>query len=312
MSVDTKARLRGNVSPDDIINFVKEKFGWRVRTGLTTSNYEIPDSGVYENYTNSPTWDTLSGFIDLIVDDTGEKNRSIFYCKSNLNFHENYDYYSENNPELIEMVCAETTYISLGHNEQAIEIIGAIVPSSGCLIDFIVPSSIFSNVRPPFNKRSVISFNCFAFCSIKSAYTRISSSEISKIWLKSSLVVPAGTLSFTLNKSVLPTNSSTVLTPSSAIYSRSSCAINRIKLMTYSGLPLKFLRSSGFCVATPTGQVSKLHTRIITQPIVTNGAVAKPNSSAPNIAAIATSLPSISLPSVSMTTLERRPFNIND
>lgn len=131
MSVDTKARLRGNVSPDDIISFVKEKFGWRVRTGLTTSNYEIPDSGVYENYTNSPTWDTLSGFIDLIVDDTGEKNRSIFYCKSNLNFHENYDYYSENNPELIEMVCAETTYISLGHNEQAIEIIGAIVDEFG-------------------------------------------------------------------------------------------------------------------------------------------------------------------------------------
>lgn len=131
MSVDTKARLRGNVSPDDIINFVKEKFGWRVRTGLTTSNYEIPDSGVYENYTNSPTWDTLSGFIDLIVDDTGEKNRSIFYCKNNLNFHENYDYYSENNPELIEMVCAETTYISLGHNEQAIEIIGAIVDEFG-------------------------------------------------------------------------------------------------------------------------------------------------------------------------------------
>ena len=56
-------------------------------------------------------------------------------------------------------------------------------------------------------------------------------------------------------------------------------------------------RSSGFCVATPTGHVSRLHTLIITQPKVTSGAVANPNSSAPSIAAIATSLPLINLPS---------------
>ena len=34
----------------------------------------------------------------------------------------------------------------------------------------------------------------------------------------------------------------------------------------------------------PTGQVSRLHTRIITQPMATSGAVAKPNSSAPSSA----------------------------
>ena len=54
--------------------------------------------------------------------------------------------------------------------------------------------------------------------------------------------------------------------------------------------------------------MSKLHTLIITQPIVTNGAVANPNSSAPKAAAIATSLPLISLPSVSITTLSLNPF----
>ena len=37
--------------------------------------------------------------------------------------------------------------------------------------------------------------------------------------------------------------------------------------MIYSGLPLKFLRSSGFWVQMPMGQVSRLQTRIITQPI---------------------------------------------
>ena len=81
-----------------------------------------------------------------------------------------------------------------------------------------------------------------------------------------------------------------------------------MKFSMYSGFPQKRLRSSGFCVATPIGQVSLLQTRIMTQPIETSTAVAKPNSSAPRIAAIATSRPVISLPSVSSRTLERRPF----
>ena len=122
---------------------------------------------------------------------------------------------------------------------------------------------------------------------------------------------PLPSTCFCSKKSVLPTSSSTVFTPSFAIYSRSSCAINLIKLTTYSGLPVNLLRSSGFCVAIPTGQVSKLQTLIITQPIVTSGAVANPNSSAPSIAAIATSRPLISLPSVSITTLLRSPFIIS-
>ena len=52
-------------------------------------------------------------------------------------------------------------------------------------------------------------------------------------------------------------------------------------------------------MATPTGQVSRLHTLIITQPIEISGPVAKPNSSAPKSAATATSRPVKSLPSVS-------------
>ena len=114
----------------------------------------------------------------------------------------------------------------------------------------------------------------------------------------------------TLSRSERPTNSSTVCTPSFAMYSRSSSAIKCMKLMTYSGFPLKRLRSSGFCVAIPTGQVSKLQTRIITHPMVTSGAVANPNSSAPRSAAMATSLPVISFPSVSILTLFLSPFII--
>ena len=53
------------------------------------------------------------------------------------------------------------------------------------------------------------------------------------------------------------------------------------KWSTNSGLPVKRLRSSGFWVAMPTGQVSRWQTRIMMQPDTTSGAVAKPNSSAP-------------------------------
>ena len=84
--------------------------------------------------------------------------------------------------------------------------------------------------------------------------------------------------------------------------------MNSKKLTTNSGLPEKRLRSTGFWVATPTGQVSRWQTRIITQPLTTSGAVAKPNSSAPSSAAITTSRPVLSWPSHWTTMRSRRPF----
>ena len=108
------------------------------------------------------------------------------------------------------------------------------------------------------------------------------------------------------SRSTLPMASSSVRHPSSASISRTSSATNSMKFTTNSGLPVNFLRSSGFCVAIPTGQVSKWQTRIITQPETTSGAVAKPNSSAPSRAAIITSLPVLSCPSVCTTILSRR------
>ena len=68
--------------------------------------------------------------------------------------------------------------------------------------------------------------------------------------------------------------------------SRTSSAMYSKKFSTNSGLPVNRSRSSGFCVATPTGQVSRWQTRIMMQPDTTSGAVAKPNSSAPSSAAM--------------------------
>ena len=61
--------------------------------------------------------------------------------------------------------------------------------------------------------------------------------------------------------------------------------------MTCSGVPLKRLRSTGSCVATPTGQVLRWHLRIMMQPAAISGAVEKPNSSAPSSAPMMTSRP---------------------
>jgi hypothetical protein len=54
-------------------------------------------------------------------------------------------------------------------------------------------------------------------------------------------------------------------------------------------------------VAMPTGQVLRWHTRIITQPITTSGAVAKPYSSAPSMAATMQSRPVRNWPSTCTT-----------
>ncbi len=77
------------------------------------------------------------------------------------------------------------------------------------------------------------------------------------------------------------------------------------EVTTNSGRPVKRLRSSGFWVAIPTGQVSRWQTRIMTQPLTTSGAVAKPYSSAPSSAATTTSRPVLSWPSTCTTMRSR-------
>ena len=69
------------------------------------------------------------------------------------------------------------------------------------------------------------------------------------------------------------------------------------------------MRSSGSCVAMPTGHVLRWQARIMMQPVAISGAVEKPNSSAPSIAAIATSRPVLSWPSVCTTMRERRSLS---
>jgi len=78
--------------------------------------------------------------------------------------------------------------------------------------------------------------------------------------------------------------------------------------MTCSGWPVKRWRSTGSCVAMPTGQVLRWHLRIMMQPAAMSGAVAKPNSSAPSIAPTTTSRPVLSPPSTCTAMRPRKPL----
>ncbi len=91
--------------------------------------------------------------------------------------------------------------------------------------------------------------------------------------------------------------------------SRASSATWKKNSTTCSGWPWKRLRSSGSCVAMPTGHVLRWQARIMMQPVAISGAVEKPISSAPSSAAITTSRPVLSWPSVCTQMRERRSLS---
>mmetsp|Transcript_14229 Transcript_14229/g.43051 ORF Transcript_14229/g.43051 Transcript_14229/m.43051 type:complete len:422 (-) Transcript_14229:2204-3469(-) len=106
-----------------------------------------------------------------------------------------------------------------------------------------------------------------------------------------------------------PTNSSILVMPRDARILRTSSANSQKKLTTCSGMPSNFARSSGSCVAIPTGHVFWWHLRIMMQPSAISGPVEKAYSSAPRAQAMATSRADLSWPSVWRRMRSRRPFN---
>ena len=70
-----------------------------------------------------------------------------------------------------------------------------------------------------------------------------------------------------------------------------------------------FARSSGRCVAMPTGHVSRWHDRTMRQPSAISSAVPKETSSAPRSVATTTSRPVFSPPSTRRRTRPRSPLS---
>lgn len=112
MSVDTKGLLKGNVSHIEIIEFLKKKFG------ITEIDHSVKSGGVFEKVYDKIMYD---GYIYFKYK---EEHRSMFYisCKPK---DESYT----------EVDDGEYTYISLGHNELAEEIIESIVAEFGGYYD---------------------------------------------------------------------------------------------------------------------------------------------------------------------------------
>lgn len=133
MSVDTKVRLNGHIRPEEILNFIKQKFDVNVKMSLIDElnlGLKSENDYIYESYDDDPyrkSWSTSFHFTYK-----GE-NRMIYYIYHNYNTYENLDIYKQYGLE--DMVKSETTHLILGCWGASVEIMRAIVEEFGGWID---------------------------------------------------------------------------------------------------------------------------------------------------------------------------------
>ena len=137
MGIDTRGKLMGRVTVEQIIDTIKELYNVEVVNDTKKTIYDnLKDIDFpFRNYGDAYFWWCESGFIEFTVN--GEQ-RQLFYYYDNINTYENIDYYKENFPEredLRTMVKSETTSISLGNWGMSVEIIESIVKKFGGWVD---------------------------------------------------------------------------------------------------------------------------------------------------------------------------------
>lgn len=132
MGVDTLGKLKGNIEPEKILNFIKFKYDKNATSDVKTQKYKPfrELSFVKERYGDSTYWECTSGTIHF---KDGEDTRTLFYSYNNMNSYENIEFYAQNGLE--EMVKSETTCISLGCWGNSVDIIKSIVTEFGGWID---------------------------------------------------------------------------------------------------------------------------------------------------------------------------------
>lgn len=137
MSVDTYGKIKGYISPEQIAQTIRDKFGVEVTVDVHKHVHEKLDDldWTFRNYGDSDYWWDEFGYIEFELN--GEK-RSLFYSYSNINTYENLDYYKNNfpdRPDLKEMVKSEKTHIGLGCWGDSVRIIETIVSAFGGWVD---------------------------------------------------------------------------------------------------------------------------------------------------------------------------------
>ena len=131
MGVDTKARLKGRVRHEEVLNFIKQKIDRNAVSGVKKDIHKTKITCEHAKYGNEDDWFSEHGFIYFTSKEGNE--RSLFYNYENINSFENLKYYEEYG--LGDMVKSETTYLSLGFNDEAVEIMRDIVTEFGGWID---------------------------------------------------------------------------------------------------------------------------------------------------------------------------------
>lgn len=132
MGTDTKGRILGRVSHEEVLNFIKQKYDQNAVSFVKLEDYGAAAKYdfIKDTYDDSGHWRSWYGFITFKYD---EEVRSLFYSYDNMNSYENLKYYSEFGLE--EMVKSETTHISFPYNPTSITIIKEIVAHFGGWID---------------------------------------------------------------------------------------------------------------------------------------------------------------------------------
>lgn len=131
MGVDTKGRIKGFIKADDIIKYLQKNYDKNAYGKIERTVYESIYSLNSKYELNQGSEDDYHWYIDsgFIYFNDGDEDRQLYYHYSNINFFENLDYYKELNLE--EMVCSETTFLSLGCFGNSKEIIQNIITNFG-------------------------------------------------------------------------------------------------------------------------------------------------------------------------------------
>jgi hypothetical protein len=137
MSVDTKVRLKGYVEIEAILEFVRNKFDANADIFMKSIT-EYDDDVVKEFYEKGIIADSyaekpyiMSGYV---VFNYNNSKRMMFVSYDSLNFSENLKFYKSVGLE--DMVNAETTFLNLGYNDDAVKIMTEIVKAYGGWIDY--------------------------------------------------------------------------------------------------------------------------------------------------------------------------------
>lgn len=131
MGVSTQGRIKGYVSHDEILNFIRQKYD--INAYSTVKKEIINDikqitwkHSINEHSEDNDHWYDYSGYICF---KDGEETRRLFYFYTNVNGFDNLEYYKDYGLE--DMVRSEYVSISLHMHGNSIDIIKNIVAHFG-------------------------------------------------------------------------------------------------------------------------------------------------------------------------------------